>query len=78
MFTPKLDELKLLMEKREENGLEKVVCIAWPLVTTFLTFQLQSYGGVEGLCAQLKSSPTEGLSGGEDDLRERVEVGVCL
>ena len=50
-------------------------------IVSFLHFpllQLQSYGGVKGLCAQLRSSPTEGLSGDEADLQERVEVRVHL
>ncbi|KAM8867858.1 plasma membrane calcium-transporting ATPase 2 isoform 1-T2 [Synchiropus picturatus] len=34
----------------------------------------EDYGGIEGLCKRLKTSPTEGLSGAQSDLDKRRDV----
>ncbi|XP_062272614.1 plasma membrane calcium-transporting ATPase 2 isoform X5 [Scomber scombrus] len=52
-------DLRLLMELR---GTEAVVKLQ------------EDYGGVEGLCKRLKTSPTEGLAGTETDLDKRKET----
>uniref|UniRef100_A0A673JUP1 Calcium-transporting ATPase n=1 Tax=Sinocyclocheilus rhinocerous TaxID=307959 RepID=A0A673JUP1_9TELE len=58
-FGCSLMELRSLMEFR---GTEAVVKIQ------------EDYGGVEGLCQRLKTSPTEGLDGVATDLDKRKEV----
>ncbi|XP_059384884.1 plasma membrane calcium-transporting ATPase 2 isoform X2 [Carassius carassius] len=58
-FGCSLSELRSLMELR---GTEAVVKIQ------------EDYGGVEGLCQRLKTSPTEGLDGDATDLDKRKEV----
>uniref|UniRef100_A0AAQ5Z0S3 Calcium-transporting ATPase n=1 Tax=Amphiprion ocellaris TaxID=80972 RepID=A0AAQ5Z0S3_AMPOC len=52
-------ELRSLMELR---GTEAVVKLQ------------EDYGGVEGLCKRLKTSPTEGLAGAQTDLDKRKEI----
>uniref|UniRef100_UPI0037E92894 plasma membrane calcium-transporting ATPase 2 isoform X7 n=1 Tax=Semicossyphus pulcher TaxID=241346 RepID=UPI0037E92894 len=52
-------ELRSLMELR---GTEAVVKLQ------------EDYGGVEGLCKRLKTSPTEGLAGSQTDLDKRKEL----
>ncbi|XP_010742847.2 plasma membrane calcium-transporting ATPase 2 isoform X2 [Larimichthys crocea] len=52
-------ELRSLMELR---GTEAVVKLQ------------EDYGGVEGLCKRLKTSPTEGLAGAQPDLDKRKEL----
>ncbi|XP_029682230.1 plasma membrane calcium-transporting ATPase 2 isoform X3 [Takifugu rubripes] len=52
-------ELRSLMELR---GTEAVVKLQ------------EDYGGVEGLCKRLKTSPTEGLAGTQSDLDKRKEI----
>ncbi|XP_068171137.1 plasma membrane calcium-transporting ATPase 2 isoform X1 [Antennarius striatus] len=52
-------ELRLLMELR---GTEAVVKLQ------------EDYGGMDGLCKRLKTSPTEGLAGAQDDLDKRKEL----
>ncbi|XP_034022075.1 plasma membrane calcium-transporting ATPase 2 isoform X2 [Thalassophryne amazonica] len=52
-------DLRLLMELR---GTEAVVKIQ------------EDYGGTEGLCKRLKTSPTEGLAGAQADLDKRREI----
>ncbi|XP_047437908.1 plasma membrane calcium-transporting ATPase 2 isoform X3 [Mugil cephalus] len=52
-------ELRALMELR---GTEAVVKLQ------------EDYGGVEGLCKRLKTSPTEGLAGAQPDLDKRREI----
>ncbi|KAM3878054.1 LOW QUALITY PROTEIN: plasma membrane calcium-transporting ATPase 2 [Diretmus argenteus] len=52
-------ELRALMELR---GTEAVVKIQ------------EDYGGMEGLCARMKTSPTEGLAGALPDLEKRREI----
>ncbi|CAJ1050462.1 plasma membrane calcium-transporting ATPase 2 isoform X4 [Xyrichtys novacula] len=52
-------ELRSLMELR---GTEAVVKLQ------------EDYGGVEGLCKRLKTSPTEGLAGAQTDLDKRKEL----
>ncbi|XP_056108516.1 plasma membrane calcium-transporting ATPase 2 isoform X4 [Rhinichthys klamathensis goyatoka] len=58
-FGCSLMELRTLMELR---GTEAVVKIQ------------EDYGGVEGMCQRLKTSPTEGLTGDATDLDKRKEV----
>ncbi|XP_038552206.1 plasma membrane calcium-transporting ATPase 2 isoform X2 [Micropterus salmoides] len=58
-FGCSLMELRALMELR---GTEAVVKLQ------------EDYGGVEGLCKRLKTSPTEGLSGAQADLDKRKEL----
>uniref|UniRef100_A0A7N8XJE6 Calcium-transporting ATPase n=1 Tax=Mastacembelus armatus TaxID=205130 RepID=A0A7N8XJE6_9TELE len=58
-FGCSLMDLRLLMELR---GTEAVVKLQ------------EDYGGVEGLCKRLKTSPTEGLAGAQTDLDKRKEV----
>uniref|UniRef100_A0A8C2K9I5 Calcium-transporting ATPase n=1 Tax=Cyprinus carpio TaxID=7962 RepID=A0A8C2K9I5_CYPCA len=58
-FGCSLMDLRSLMELR---GTEAVVKIQ------------EDYGGVEGLCQRLKTSPTEGLDGDATDLDKRKEV----
>ncbi|KAL4658425.1 plasma membrane calcium-transporting ATPase 1 [Arapaima gigas] len=55
-FGCSLKELCNLMELRGTEGLHKTE---------------ESYGGVQGLCARLKSSPIEGLSGHPSDIEKR-------
>ncbi|XP_022604104.1 plasma membrane calcium-transporting ATPase 2 isoform X6 [Seriola dumerili] len=52
-------DLRSLMELR---GTEAVVKLQ------------EDYGGVEGLCKRLKTSPTEGLAGAQPDLDKRKEI----
>ncbi|XP_035517774.1 plasma membrane calcium-transporting ATPase 2 isoform X7 [Morone saxatilis] len=52
-------ELRSLMELR---GTEAVVKLQ------------EDYGGTEGLCKRLKTSPTEGLAGAQPDLDKRKEI----
>nr|XP_057910519.1 plasma membrane calcium-transporting ATPase 2 isoform X2 [Doryrhamphus excisus] len=58
-FGCSLMELRSLMEMR---GTEAVVKLQ------------EDYGGVEGLCTRLKTSPTEGLAGVQGDLDKRKEI----
>ncbi|XP_018543684.1 plasma membrane calcium-transporting ATPase 2 isoform X8 [Lates calcarifer] len=58
-FGCSLMDLRSLMELR---GTEAVVKLQ------------EDYGGVEGLCKRLKTSPTEGLAGAQPDLDKRREI----
>ncbi|XP_036376405.1 plasma membrane calcium-transporting ATPase 1-like isoform X3 [Megalops cyprinoides] len=58
-FGCSLKELRSLMELRAAEGLQKME---------------QTYGGVQGLCTRLRSSPVEGLSGHPADIGKRKEV----
>uniref|UniRef100_A0A3Q3J249 Calcium-transporting ATPase n=1 Tax=Monopterus albus TaxID=43700 RepID=A0A3Q3J249_MONAL len=58
-FGCSLMDLRSLMELR---GTEAVVKLQ------------EDYGGVEGLCKRLKTSPTEGLAGAQPDLDKRKEI----
>ncbi|KAI1888090.1 hypothetical protein AGOR_G00181460 [Albula goreensis] len=57
-FGCSLKELRSLMELRAAEGLHKIQ---------------ESYGGVQGLCTRLKTSPVEGLSGQPADISKRKE-----
>uniref|UniRef100_A0A8C8A356 Calcium-transporting ATPase n=1 Tax=Oryzias sinensis TaxID=183150 RepID=A0A8C8A356_9TELE len=52
-------DLRSLMELRGTEGVVKLQ---------------EDYGGVEGLCKRLKTSPTEGLEGNQTDLDKRKEI----
>ncbi|XP_067102958.1 plasma membrane calcium-transporting ATPase 2 isoform X2 [Osmerus mordax] len=52
-------ELRALMELRGPEGVVKIQ---------------EDYGDTEGLCARLKTSPTEGLAGDPADLEKRIEL----
>lgn len=58
-FGAKLDELKLLMECRGGEAVEKLS---------------SSHGGVNGLCKKLKTSTQDGLAGNPGELDRRREV----
>ncbi|KAJ8386664.1 hypothetical protein AAFF_G00167800 [Aldrovandia affinis] len=58
-FGCSLKELRSLMELRTTEGAHKMQ---------------ETYGGVQGLCSRLKSSPVEGLSGQPADISKRKEV----
>uniref|UniRef100_A0AAY4BXN4 Calcium-transporting ATPase n=1 Tax=Denticeps clupeoides TaxID=299321 RepID=A0AAY4BXN4_9TELE len=53
-----LKDLRSLMELRGPEGLQKIQ---------------ESYGGLHGLCARLKTSPIDGLTGNLEDINNRKE-----
>ncbi|KAJ8245299.1 hypothetical protein GJAV_G00269310 [Gymnothorax javanicus] len=57
-FGVSLGDLRSLMELRGTEGLHKIE---------------ETYGGTQGLCSRLRTSPIEGLSGNPADISKRIE-----